>query len=312
MTLISTLTITGTAGADVLAGTSPSAAFVINGLGGQDLIQGGSFNDRLYGGGGADEVFGGSGKDQLYGGAGSDTLSGDQGDDRLYGEAGNDTLHGSVDNDRLFGDAGNDLLDGGRGDDSLYGGAGNDGLFGGDQNDLVDGGNGNDDVSGDNGDDSILGGDGADSLFGGNGHDVLNGNRGFDVMSGGRGGDRFVFDAAGTSGDPERDVISDFSFNPEYPGGSDGYNSGRSPSRDDPPVGEPREDIIDLTAFNLASRSQVSVVNEGAVGGRPRQQHQDDLCRPAERWSRQQSEPCRGDHLRQHRAKRSPAQFRDR
>ena len=92
------LTVTGTAGNDVLNGV-------------------GSFNDVLIGG------------------AGNDTLNGLAGDDTLLGGQGNDLLYGGSGNDHLDGGDGNDLLDGGPGADVLRGGAGDD-VLGGDQHDL--------------------------------------------------------------------------------------------------------------------------------------------------------------------------------
>ena len=112
--------------------------------------------------------------------------------------------------------------------------------------DVIYGGNGNDTASGGSGDDSVNGGNGDDDISGNGGDDVLNGNDGFDFYTGNGGDDRFVFDAAGTSAEPEEDAITDFTFG---------------------------DDKIDLTAFNLAdwtgSDSQITVVNEGTVPGLP-------------------------------------------
>jgi RTX calcium-binding nonapeptide repeat (4 copies)/Putative glucoamylase/Protein of unknown function (DUF3131) len=78
-------TITGTAGADVLAGTP--------------------------------------GPDVICAGAGDDVVRAGGGDDVVYGDAGNDTIHSGPGDDVLYGDAGTDVLDGGPGRDVLSPGA---------------------------------------------------------------------------------------------------------------------------------------------------------------------------------------------
>ena len=105
------LTLTGTAGADTLAG--------------------GYFNDRIAGAAGADNISGGGGNDWLEGGdetSGGDTVRGGAGDDMIFGGAGAD---------QLYGDAGNDNIDGGAGDDYLK-------VNGGEGSDVLDGGDGAD------------------------------------------------------------------------------------------------------------------------------------------------------------------------
>ena len=72
---------------------------VMNGLGGDDEIQGGELNDTIYGG------------------TGNDTISGDKGDDTIYGGEGNDTINGG---------SGDDIIEGGKGDDVIKGGWGDD------------------------------------------------------------------------------------------------------------------------------------------------------------------------------------------
>ncbi len=115
-------TITGTAGHDVLRGTS--RADVITGLGGGDRIDGGSDDDTICGGSGADRLVGGSGRDILRGGSGDDHLDAGSDDDLLHGGDGDDVLDGGSDDDLLFGDAGIDRLFGGGDTDRLDGGAG--------------------------------------------------------------------------------------------------------------------------------------------------------------------------------------------
>ena len=220
--------IVGTAGADVLTGTTADNA--ISGLGG---------SDKLYGRAGNDTLDGGDGEDQLYGEAGTDVLKGGLGDDTLFGGAGADTIDGgegydiasyktstagvtvnlptganagdaagdvftSVErfllsnyNDSFIGTAADERVDGLNGVDNLDGGAGNDYLAGGAGNDVLIGG-----LGGDN----LLGGIGTDTLSGGDGNDKLIGEAGNDTMTGGAGVDHFYYKAAGFGAD----VVTDF------------------------------------------------------------------------------------------------------
>lgn len=82
----------------------------INGLGGDDTLQGLDF-PIIY---------------NINGGAGNDILAGFDAPDILSGGSGNDYLLGFEDNDYLSGDGGNDTLIGGGGTDTLYGATGND------------------------------------------------------------------------------------------------------------------------------------------------------------------------------------------
>lgn len=49
----------------------------------------------------------------ICGGAGDDALEGGVDNDRLFGEMGNDSLDGGLGDDRIFGQNGNDMLRGG-------------------------------------------------------------------------------------------------------------------------------------------------------------------------------------------------------
>ena len=136
---------------------------------GDDYLDGGAGNDKLFGGAGDALLDGGADNDKLFGEAGDDELIGGDGDDKLWGDLDNATYnqdqqitetHGTL---RLFNreyaagfDAeGDDILDGGAGNDELYGGGGNDILRGGE------------------GDDKLVGGEGADVLDGGAGDDLI-------------------------------------------------------------------------------------------------------------------------------------------
>ena len=189
------LVLSGTAGADTLAGGS-----------GQDQISAGAGADYLDGRDGDDALWAGDGDDHAQGRGGNDVLAGGTGADSLWGDDGNDDLIGGVGDDVLAGCEGNDSLDagdgadsamGGGGDDWLNGGAGDDTLLGGEGNDAVMGGAGADGVEGGEGDDTLWGADegdpdeAVDFLNGGGGEDVLQLGAG-DYGHGGMGSDSFA------------------------------------------------------------------------------------------------------------------------
>ncbi|WP_118857540.1 Calx-beta domain-containing protein [Sphingomonas mesophila] len=70
-------------------------------------------------GNGNNAVDGGPGEDKLYGENGNDTLNGGAGHDLLDGGRGTDTLNGGIGNDVLIGGQGNDVLTGGAGFDTF-------------------------------------------------------------------------------------------------------------------------------------------------------------------------------------------------
>ncbi|RWT08467.1 RTX toxin [Aeromonas caviae] len=146
----STTTDTAKVYVDVQSGSTLTGSYL------DEILIGGSGNDRLNGNAGNDILLGGLGNDTLNGGNGNDTASyfdssagvtvTVNGANQNTGGAGTDSLSnmenlvGSMFNDSLTGDgnanvlsglAGNDILSGGGGDDLLIGGAGSDTLTGG-------------------------------------------------------------------------------------------------------------------------------------------------------------------------------------
>ena len=85
----------------------------LNGLGGDDLIEGSRGYDTLNGGTGNDTIIGNGGRDVANGGDGDDHITGGFNKDILNGDAGNDTIIGGL---------GDDAINGGTGDDTLTGG----------------------------------------------------------------------------------------------------------------------------------------------------------------------------------------------
>lgn len=136
------VTISGTAGNDVLEGTPGND--VIAGWAGNDTIMGGGGDDLICAGPGTDFVDGQSGADRIAGGKGRDYLLGGAGNDTILGGPGSDKLEGNLGNDVLKGESGDDIIAGSNGKDRLFGGKGNDGLVGGVGHDKSNGGPGGD------------------------------------------------------------------------------------------------------------------------------------------------------------------------
>jgi Ca2+-binding RTX toxin-like protein len=140
--------ITGTAGDDVLVGTSGVDAFVdsagndtIRALDGDDVVLDGPGDDVIIGGDDDDAVSLREGRNRVDGGPGDDTIAPavvvvDE-PQTVVGGAGFDRLRGGHAADRLAGGAGRDLVAGGGGGDRLEGGSAPDELIGASGNDLL-------------------------------------------------------------------------------------------------------------------------------------------------------------------------------
>lgn len=191
-------------------------------FGGNDTINGTTFNDYLKGVAGADSILGGDGNDTILGGNDNDTIRGGIGDDSIFGDAGNDwiygdtglnTIHGGSGNDRIyeggndtiFAEDGNDILildDSGVGADSFDGGAGTDWVYftafsnAGRHVDLFNGvyrlslNSATTEVMANF--ENILGGSGAETFSGTNGANQLYGNAGNDSIYANGGNDTLV------------------------------------------------------------------------------------------------------------------------
>ena len=103
----------------------PAPVKNISGTAGDDVLVGTSANENIYGYAGHDRLDGGSGNDTLYGHEGDDFLFGGDGDDYLAGQEGSDTMDGGAGNDTLAwgGGGGLETLTGGSGADIFMGGA---------------------------------------------------------------------------------------------------------------------------------------------------------------------------------------------
>lgn len=107
----------------------------------------------------------------LRAGGGDDTVNGGAGNDRLWGQAGHDILRGGRGDDQLFGDAGKDRLEADHGSDSLRGGDGADRLISGTQGNYYYGDS--DTLHGEAGNDRIIHFGAAADIYGGAGHDTI-------------------------------------------------------------------------------------------------------------------------------------------
>jgi len=86
---------------------------------GNDMLDGGSGDDRLFGGDGNDTMYGGTGDDTMFAGDGNDIVEGGTGNDTLHDGTGDDVMNGGSNNDTLYSQFGNDTMSGGSGDDVL-------------------------------------------------------------------------------------------------------------------------------------------------------------------------------------------------
>lgn len=204
------LTLTGTAGSDVIQGGNAYGE-TLSGLGGNDTLNGGQGADTyLFNQGDGQDmitdtssawydensiIFGEgllgqlnltfeSNYDIVYSFA-SDSVrvkagSGVSPQFISNGTAAADTLNGSAYRDIVHGLAGNDVISGNAGADDLYGDAGNDTITGGENADWLYGGDGDDVLDGSkltgSSDDQTYGSDSVDYYVGGRGNDTLNGN----------------------------------------------------------------------------------------------------------------------------------------
>ncbi len=160
---------------------------------GNDTIEGGNFDDKLYGGDGNDTIEGGNGADTIYGDFANIPIAQDQDRYVLQWPGTHIKKTGTFEGfttDGLVEDltaTGNDTLNGQGGSDRIFGGSGDDAVLGGDGHDILWGQTGNDQLNGGEGDDEVYGGEGNDILAAG----VRSGNGDTDVLIGGSGSDFF-------------------------------------------------------------------------------------------------------------------------
>lgn len=163
--------------------STETTEFVLNGLGGNDSLTGGSANDTLDGG---------TGIDTMAGGLGNDTYIVDSTSDKVVEavNAGTDTIISSVTlNLTTFAAQVENL--------TLAAGTALLNATGNTLNNVLTGNDAANTLSGLDGNDTLNGGLGNDSLLGGNNDDRLDGGVGADTLDGGAGNDTFVVDNVG-------------------------------------------------------------------------------------------------------------------
>jgi Ca2+-binding RTX toxin-like protein len=262
------VTIIGNEGDNVVDAVDFRGSTNIHGMGGDDILLGGSFRDTITGGDGNDYIQGGGGSDDLQGGNGDDLVRGQGAADIVGGGLGNDVIQGgaginqvreSVDvdvsasggrNSVQFTGIGTDtysgeffrvIIIGGDSDNSIdvsgltiksfiEGNGGDDRILGGSEQDIIDGGAGNDFIRSGFGNDILRGGQGSDLIIGDQGNDVVLGGSGNDILLGGSG----------------RDIISGGEGN-DFVKGNGGFDQLAGGSGDDNVVGNLNE-IVDAFA----------------------------------------------------------------
>ncbi|WP_426170257.1 beta strand repeat-containing protein [Sandarakinorhabdus sp. DWP1-3-1] len=189
--------------------TAPSDdLWTINGLGGNDTLNGNASADTIFGGAGSDAIDGRGGADAMYGGTGNDTFFVDDIGDatvEYFGE-GVDIVFAGVDFTLAINIE--NLTQTGSADIAAIGNDFNNTINGNAGSNMLDGGAGRDLLVGNAGDDMLVGNVGADWLQGGDGADTLIGGAGGDELTGGAGADTFVFDQPATP--VEVDIVKDF------------------------------------------------------------------------------------------------------
>ncbi|MDO7835251.1 calcium-binding protein [Sphingobium sp. HBC34] len=230
-TLVGIEDVEGSAFADTLTGDVRNN--LLQGFGGNDIIDGRGGLDTASYLDAASAVSVNLTLGTATGGSGSDTLVSIE---RVIGSRFNDMLLGSAANEFFVGGQGNDTINGGGGIDTVEygnvgfgvevnlstgktsGGAGIDTLtsienvLGSIFGDVIIGNTRDNMIRGGAGNDVLVGGTGVDQLYGDAGNDRLRGGIGNDWLQGGAGKDAFQFDTAlGTSNAANIDFIDDFS-----------------------------------------------------------------------------------------------------
>ncbi len=179
----------------ILSGDEGTNNDVIVALGGDDSVNGGLGDDR---------IFSGLGNDLISGGAGDDVITDADGCEEVFGGAGDDDINVSGSEVTALPDVGYpyQMPDPASGNtvpflgypadpdvrndkDIVFGGAGDDRIITGDDDDIIYGGSGNDAISAGFDDDRVLGESGDDLIEGGEGNDYIEGGAGSDVIYGG-------------------------------------------------------------------------------------------------------------------------------
>ncbi|WP_432980676.1 lamin tail domain-containing protein [Dactylosporangium sp. CA-233914] len=167
--------LTGTAGNDLILGR-----------GGNDAVDGAGGTDCITTGPGNDTITTGDGDDWIDAGGGNNVVTAGRGNNVINAESGNDTITTDAGNDRIDAGGGNNVIQAGDGDNTVRTESGNDTITTGAGADAIDAGNGNNTVTTGSGDDTITTGSGNDAIDCGAGTDVAHPGRGNNTNSGAR------------------------------------------------------------------------------------------------------------------------------
>jgi Ca2+-binding RTX toxin-like protein len=297
---IAAVTVNGTAGNDVYAGSEYNGN-QLNGLDGNDKLIGGAGSDFMDGGDGIDSAsYERSAAGVIVSLAGGPGAGGDAAGDtyanieNVMGSQHSDTITGNDAANYLWGLGGNDALIGGGGQDTLEGGAGNDSYYVDASDVIVEAAGGGIDtvytsgsinlaamanienivftgtgpvnITGSAGDNTLNGGAGGDGIDGGAGNDLLNGGDGNDSLYGGAGNDILVggngFDYL--TGDIGNDTLDGGADNDFLDGGA-GFDSLVGGTGNDTLNGGADNDVLDGGAGsdNLIGGEGFDVVRGG-------------------------------------------------
>ncbi|WP_433211181.1 lamin tail domain-containing protein [Dactylosporangium sp. CS-047395] len=167
--------LTGTAGNDLILGRGGND--VVDGNGGTDCVTTGPGNDTITVGDGHDWIDAGGGNNVITAGGGNNVIS---------AASGNDTITTGPGNDTITAGGGNNVIRAGDGDNTITSESGNDTITTGSGNDTVHAGNGNNTVTTAAGTDTITTGSGNDTVDCGADIDTANPGRGNNTNSGAR------------------------------------------------------------------------------------------------------------------------------
>jgi probable HAF family extracellular repeat protein len=166
-----------------LAGvTSPA----INFGSGNDVIEIGERKVTVFAGEGNNVIFGGTSNDRIFAGAGNDIIEAGDGNNTVFAGDGTNIIVTGKGQDSITSGVGNDFIDAGDGNNTVAAGAGNNRILTGKGRDIITTGAGND---------VVYSGAGNDTIDAGAGSNLINAGTGNDIINLGSGKDRIILEA---------------------------------------------------------------------------------------------------------------------
>ncbi|WP_432832128.1 lamin tail domain-containing protein [Dactylosporangium sp. CA-092794] len=179
--------LTGTAGNDLILGLAGNDT--VDGNGGADCVSTGSGNDTITTGDGGDWIDAGSGNNTVRAGAGDNVVTAGNGNDTITTEAGNDRIDAAGGNNVVRAGDGDNVVTAANGNDTIATGAGNDRIDAAGGNNVIRAGDGDNTIGTAAGDDKITTGTGSDVVDAGNGNNDVSTDAGGDTITTGSGND---------------------------------------------------------------------------------------------------------------------------